>query len=321
MKKDRPKIETTLLASEEEFLESRSRSFNRLWPIAEDYVIAAKDPKHPSLLAREGYILPIHEGWIVHPRTVREHKQHYLPMGRPELPGEFARLADEDEEIVLDFTRRYGLLGYHCALRFPYEVVSAHQMKMYNYDSPGDPLCWVFAHSKAVSLIMSLAEALDKPKELKVLIEKLSVEKERPSEGNGRLVSYWLPVRAFGLPGRVQTSTKASARENALSIIESILNANLSGVAREMITEWNEARGKQSIATCFVFENLLDCIYWLLADAVTNAKIRSCEHCGKPFVAPNDRTKYCPPLQWETVSRCMNRAKQSRFRSKRKRGG
>ena len=108
----------------DEILESESRSFNQLWPVAEDYII------------EKGFILPVMGGKVVDPRSLmaltREEKSLYLPMGRPELPGEFARLADEDEEKVLNFVRRYGLLGYHCALKFPYEVISADQMKMYN---------------------------------------------------------------------------------------------------------------------------------------------------------------------------------------------
>ena len=139
----------------DEILESESRSFNQLWPVAEDYII------------EKGFILPVMGGKVVDPRSLmaltREEKSLYLPMGRPELPGEFARLADEDEEKVLNFVRRYGLLGYHCALKFPYEVISADQMKMYNDKSPGDPLNWVFAHAKAVNLVMHLAVALNKP--------------------------------------------------------------------------------------------------------------------------------------------------------------
>mgnify|MGYP000867376666 CR=1 FL=1 len=294
-----------------EYLESRSRSFNRLWPVAEDYVI------------KKGFILPVLEGKVVDPRTpIKSVKKEslYLPMGRPELPGEFARLADEDEEKVLAFVRRYGLLGYHCALRFPYEVISADKMKMYNYESPGDPLNWVFAHAKAVNLIMHLAEALNRPDELKIRLERLLVEEDLPSGQKRHFVSYLRPQRAFGLPGHARTSIELMGgyKKTAIHIITDIINENLTGIARNLEMEWKEEDNDYGIVSFFSFRNLMDCIYWLISDAIVGGKVRSCEYCGKPFTAPDDKTKYCPPLQWEKVSRCMNRAKQSRLRKKRK---
>lgn len=293
---------TSVDVTREEYLESRSRSFNRTWSIAEDYI------------AKEGCILPICKGEVISPELTLKEDNHYLPMGRPELPGEFARLADESEEKVLDFVRRYGLLGYY---RRPEQSRPINPIN----DFSGDPLNWIFVHAKTVNLAMNLAEALDKPKELKILTERFFVKEALSWRGKEWNTALLLPKPALDLPGYVGTIMRASARENALSVIESILNPNLTGLTRKMQVEWSEEKGEQVINTFFSFGNLLDCIYWLLADAVTNAKIRSCEHCGKPFVAPNDRTKYCPPLQWETVSRCMNRAKQARHRDKRRREG
>lgn len=296
----------------DEILESESRSFNQLWPVAEDYII------------EKGFILPVMGGKVVDPRSLmaltREEKSLYLPMGRPELPGEFARLADEDEEKVLNFVRRYGLLGYHCALKFPYEVISADQMKMYNDKSPGDPLNWVFAHAKAVNLVMHLAEALNKPDELKIRLERLLVKEDLSSGQKRVVVSYLIPNRAFGLPGYARTDIDllGGYKKTAIYIIADILNKNLTGIERNLKMEWREEDNDYRIISLFNFCNLLDCIYWLIADAVTAGKIRACEYCGKPFVAPNDKTKYCPPLPWQTYSTCMNRAKQRKFQEKKR---
>lgn len=272
-----------------EILESRSRSFLGMWPVASDYAI------------RDGYIIEI-----------GDKKEWYLPMGRPELPGEFAKLATGSEEDVLQFVRRYGLLGYCQAFRFP-EAISADKMRVYDYNAPGDPLSWVFAHAKAVNLVMQLAKLLNKPAGLKAFMGRLMVER------NGRpYISYVLPKRGYHLPSQVEEKIYETEEETARRIIAKILNSNLEGIQREIVVEYvpaTEDEGKcvLGFTSSFSFNNLLDCIYWLVADAVTAGKIRACLYCGKPFIAPNDKTKYCPPLQWETVSRCMNRAKQRRF--------
>ena len=49
----------------QDFVESRSRSFTKLWPVAQDYAIT------------EGRVVP-----------VSDTGELYLPMARPELPGE-----------------------------------------------------------------------------------------------------------------------------------------------------------------------------------------------------------------------------------------
>jgi hypothetical protein len=102
--------------------------------------------------------------------------------------------------------------------------------------------------------------------------------------------------------------------QDALFIISDILNGNLSGCVRELIPAPNWDHPVR-LDSGFSFHNLMDCIYWLLADAIVIAKVRHCLHCGKPIIAPSDRVKYCPPpMGSHSVSPCMNRAKQQRFR-------
>ena len=270
-----------------EFIESRSRSFSQLWPVASDNII------------KDGYVISLGD----------TDSSRYLPMARPELPGQFAKLSGGTEEDVLDFVRLYGLPGYNRAFRFPLEVISAHELRLYDDKAPGDPLSWVFAHADAVNLVLQLADALNTPHKLETIIGRLLVEEE----GSVRL-SYKAPYRGQALPGRV-TTVFDTYEAAAHRIITLILNSNLEGVSKEIIYEYQDD-GKIGPTALFQFQNLLDCIYWLAAEAVVGKKVRTCGFCGKAFIAPNERTVYCPPLLWESVSRCMNNAKQRRFRER-----
>src|SRR5262249_34876389 len=91
----------------------------------------------------------------------------------------------------------------------------------------------------------------------------------------------------------------------------SVLNGNLN-VFREVT-----ALRDGSLVSDFVQTNLMSAIYWLLADAVTRGTARRCVHCGRPFIATDERTIYCPrPMGEEGQSLCLNRERQRRFRQR-----
>lgn len=274
----------------EAFVESRSRSFSGLYRVAADYTV------------KNGYVVPVGN----------EDASEYLPMSRPELPGEFARLSGGTEEDVLRFTRRYGLPGYHGAFRFPLEVVAAHELRLCDDKVPGDPLSWVLAHADAVRLVMQLADALNSPSNLETLVDSLLIK-----EKGSVVLSYKAPYRGQTFPSHHTVAFK-TAEEAAHATITDILNRNLEGLSRVLVHEYQTSTGRKGLTSLFDFRNLLDCIYWLVADAIVGGKVRTCGFCGKVFVAPEDRTKFCPPLLWESVSRCMNNAKQRRFQRRKR---
>ena len=276
-----------------DFIESRGRSFADEWPVAEDYVI------------QSGLVRPRVGGKPV--------AREYLPMAQPELPAEFAKVGGGDGEgAVLGFIRRYGLLGYAQAWRFPFEELGAARSRFYTPNLAGDPVPWLVAHARAVALVGELARALDEPEALSLQIGQLTV---RAATGD-EMLAFSVPGRGRTRPGQVQMRPRKSPRESALEIIAHILNENLDGVSRTLLVEPQDDR-RLGLTSLFTPLNLLDAIYWLLADAVVGARVRSCLACKRFFMATSDRMKFCPPpMGLAGVSRCMNRFKQQQFRER-----
>jgi hypothetical protein len=245
-----------------------------------------------------------------------------MPAAQPELPGEFAKLGGGDDKDVLTFVRRYGLLGYAEALT-PFEENALRGArstpnydqfidKSYDTELRGDPVAWILAHAEAAGFIFALAGGLDRPKELRRILEQRIV-----TEGDVDELRFVRAVRGRTRPkqGRLAVPrTDANVRETALGIIALILADNLSGVTRHVLAEEN------GLTSFFRFGNLLDHIYWMLADAATGRRVRQCPECGHFFIAETDRVKYCPrPMGLDGVSSlCMHRLKVRKWRANRR---
>lgn len=256
----------------------------------------------------------------------------YMPMARPELPAEFAKVAGGGEEAVLRFVRWYGLLGYPDALT---ELEASLLMlvkdnkatadpiialdKKYDPRLEGDPVAWILAHAETVKLAGELAAALPRPGAVQALLERRLVQQPSWQEiSYARATRGWTRPHQAGIvfPGH-PIGPKGGWEPAALRIVADILNANLGGVRRAVSLEEKPLR----VVSLFQPRNLLDCIYWLLADAVTGEQLRQCPECGHFFVATTDRMKYCPPARGaDGPSRCMHRAKVRRWRKGQREG-
>jgi hypothetical protein len=278
------------MTREDELAESRVRRFVNLWPVAERYEI------------RKGFLV------VAGP----ERPPAYAPLGRPELPAEFAKLAKGDAEAVLAFAKTYGALGYADALRFPAEALGAAVERLYDPNAPGDPLPWIFAHARAVALVGDLAHALDEPNALAALLATITVREAHGEE----LLSFQGPARGYERPAQVQMRPAETPRASALHVIAHIINGNLGGVTRELLVE-PQAGGALGLTSIFAPLSLLDCIYWLLADAVADGKVRACLACQRFFVSTDGRMKFCPrPMGQDGASLCLTRYKQQQYRTR-----
>jgi hypothetical protein len=288
-----------------ELLESRSRAFATTWWIAEDYAIDG------------AVVRPLVNGRPVDPLRGPEAKaKEYSPLSYPEIVGEFAKLAGGQEGGILAFVRRYGLLGYWAAFRLAEEWLGATELG-HDPEIRGDPVAWILAHASAVNLVLELAEALSDPARLVAHIQRLTVRDDRGFEQ----LSYALPRRGLTLASQVSQRPFRNSRDAALHVIVAILDVNLQGVSRGMGIERRDDSRVPELVNLFYPENLLDCIYWHLADAVVGSSICRCENCQRFFIATHGRMRYCPRLMGEEgVSRCMNQAKQRSFRQKNRNG-
>jgi hypothetical protein len=282
----------------------------------------------------DGIIKPVMNGEVVKPYDLlfKEPHKKYRPLERPEIVGEFAKLAGESEEKVLEFVRNYGLLGYgiiNSIISSKVEMIGKLEQRQREGENKGDPLSWVISNAKAVKLVMDLNSILNdnqkdlnqKNKELKLIIDGLTIR-----EQNGRLVlSYPIPLRGRKEATMAKRDIYIDSMEAALDIIADILNPNILGHSRQFIKIKNSdsylinTEGRFKLKSVFKPNNLMDCVYWLLSNAVSSERIKTCEHCGNPFISDSEKRRFCPPLPNEEISKCMNRAKAKRIREDKKR--
>ncbi len=292
----------------QDFHESRRRSFASLWPVADGYRIEG------------GYLLPLGEGSPVRP-IHHDGQDAYLPMARPELPRELAKAATGDDDDILAFTRRYGLLGYMQAWSFPVE--EAGITWIFGEDSeqaapglaPGDPVASFVGHAKTVQLVLNLIGALGAGDgAVREHVELLKVVRGEHGGIRDEVIGYDAAQRGYLRPVQCDMSVGGEPRHVALRIIEHVLNANLPGISRQLSVQPQED-GELGFESLFEPHNLADCVYWHLADAAAGGWVRRCAdpRCQAFFVAQSARVQYCPPPRgYRGVSPCMNRTKVRR---------
>ena len=246
--------------------------------------------------------------------------------------------------------RRYGLLGYcqvakssperHSRLEWCMRSIAENQKLVNPLVSPrrilrlledraidlGDPLDWILGHAKTVKLVLETAEALTDTALLTGLIERM---RERDSYTGEDFVRFSCFMRERRNPNSCSYGPWTDQRGAAMHIISMILDGNLGGVTRSLTTqlEGQMTRGGKRVdvfrlESHFRFQSLLDCIYWLLTDAVLGRAVKKCIHCGRYFVATHGKMKYCPPRKgFRGISPCANRhrVQKSRLRKKRAR--
>lgn len=295
----------------EGFLESRGRSFTDLWPVAPEYRIV------------DGHVCPLVNGQFIQQGTWTDTNgcRLYLPMARPELPGEFAKAATGRDVDLVEFVRRYGQLGYAQAWRIPEELVGARVLEGGHDETEprlrGDPLAWCLAHARTVKLVLDLLGRLADDAALRAVTEQLKVRQD-----NGHEQFEYIAARRGNLSPSRMVLPLMEPRATAYHIIQNVLNANLAGVSRCLFVEWQDDSATQGFTSLFSNRNLLDAVYWHLADAAVGGWVRQCAdpRCRSFFVAKNEKVKYCPPpMGYQGVSPCMNRQKQQKHRDEQKR--
>jgi hypothetical protein len=246
-----------------------------------------------------------------------------MPLAHRKLPGEFAKLANGNTQNLLRFVQRYGHLGYAESFNW-LELIGASSQRLHNPKIQGDPVAWVLSHARQVNLVMGLRAALADNRAISARLQELVVKDSKT--GAERLLLQ-VAQRGYTYPSESSFRIFDDPRETALQIISTILNNNLDGIPRGIIIEWDAKKRRRELSSIFEPQNLLDSIYWLLADAVVMYTVKICKYhrCQRPFVATNERMEYCPPPIEPgkkidplnpPVSPCLNRAKQDKFRNK-----
>lgn len=258
-------------------------------------------------------VRPLAGGKAVRPDVAPRDAELYMPMARPELADRFARVSEGSDAAVLEFCRRYGLVGYGSELSLFEE---AAMQRLHPPCPDGDPVSWIVAHAKTVALLMELAEGLSDDARLRALVARHTVR----TDDGGEAFALTSARRGAKLPGQGTVRLFAEPFNTVQLALTNTIDANLAGAVSRALLYEEQANGELGFTSYFDPRNLLGAIYWQLADAVTGGTLRQCalSKCQRPFIATSERQKYCPPAMGAGISSCMNRDKQQRFRAKRR---
>src|SRR5215831_7940964 len=157
-----------------------------------------------------------------------EGTREYDPMDRPELPGEFAKLACGDPDQILAFVHEYGQLGYYFAAESLESSSEERRNLRKSKYAQGDPLSWVVEHAKAVQLVLNLREAFNDRSRLRQQLEPLI---KISTDDSPSMLSFSFVARLA--PDTCQLHLfSENSKENAIRIFSEILNPNLTGTRR-----------------------------------------------------------------------------------------
>lgn len=258
------------------------------------------------------WLWPVHgeyqiESGLVKPRRI-EGGRYYSPAQADELPSALARIADGNEDDVLDFVHRYGLLGL--ALLDPDRTDVA------------EPIDWIRAHARGVRIVMDGLYATAKGD----TSYAVRVFLDRSRWGTVGLGPRTEPAGVAADPG-LNDDELAIAAINLLAVAaRGILNENLVRVRKRVELTYSvdidseEVSDKPRLVPDFGAMAMIDFVYSKLADQAASPSWRLCNECGAPFSASSPRQRFCPPRYGERESRCSLRFRQRLFR-KRHKGG
>lgn len=194
------------------------------------------------------------------------------------------------------FADRFGLLGYNFLVPPEYRCKG------------GDPLDWFLAQARTVCVLTALAGL--------VRVARASTAERMEL---AKFLAREISNGPYALGGRVVTTMLRAKHSNPVSaasgILRWLINENLGDTRRRI-----QSLG-QHFRTIFVFRALVEVVYWQLADQLDKSSIHRCRECGRVFVHPNRRLRFCPPEGKKKISRCKSRWNVRRFRKRIERKG
>jgi hypothetical protein len=314
---------------------SKLRGSEGLWPIAEGYMVRngvitvepsqetlawlGKLSKTPTLLTQE---MPA------------ERVQFYAPFGHPELPPQFSKLKCGEEKAVLDFVRRWGLLGRNqLATFFDFrdKPDEAHRHSKETID-------WIVYHACTVEMLLFLLncrhESREK-KDSKILWDGLMevmrravlasirrhpktptplADKDKRLAGVEYAVGSSEDLKTYYVMGNPENPEEIVGR-----LLKAVIEPNIAYLRESLVVEeGGEIRRSKTVPA------LLPVIYSHLADAaVGEREYLKCqyERCGNYFSQKDPRQCYCPhPVDSKYESLCSLKARKHRLPDKPKTG-
>jgi hypothetical protein len=233
------------------------------------------------------------------------------PLRLSSLPSHLARAGHESGSRVEDRTSElmkfYGAFGFLAPTDRTLPARGRRRRSLRSSVS----IAWALRHAWNVQTIMALHRArgdeLDRL--LAALVSTRAVRVRRWQGDIGAKSDRWITVPGPRDSDPLKRFTPQRRREEpaldfSRRLLAELLNPNLGRVRRT----YDTSRG----APTFVFDCLVDLVYWDLADSLAAGDLQRCP-CGKLFFAQDPRQRCCPPLtQRESV--CGRRFRMRKWR-------
>jgi hypothetical protein len=256
--------------------------------------------------------------------------RHFDPFQEVAAIGELAKVAS-GHLSPLDFSRRFGLLGYRglamrrlddsrlmrTALRnavtrgIDPEVAvlrAADRIEEKQKQMQGDPIDWIVAHARSIQTVLTFIEALEDGNTHCIREMLRTYDPKGPYAHLDEIVSIGSSYdEVLNDPIYRSTHPAFFARD----LMGLFINANISRIYRQLAVGQRSGRVRSDLR----FYGFIEVIYWLLADrAAKESGVRGCEYCGAQFVVTDERQRFCPPPPGIKQSPCGSRASVRRFR-------
>jgi hypothetical protein len=261
----------------------------------------------------------IEDGWLL---IEFDNRKIYAPLEHPELPNQFAKLADGEDATLLKFVQTYGRLGWSELVTDEHDLDGewikariARHRRMFDRTATdhedgkagewiyGEPVDWIRIHAITVNWCLNAAKIIQGENTRKTdrLLNGLADSLPSPAGRRGSVIKRMM---------RERIRDKVAVRDFVGGMLEDYLWVNLRGVCRRV--QYRKGR----LHSVWGGNSLLESIYTLVTDAAVAGRMATCEACGTPFVQTDERQRYCPPREGQEKSPCMNRERVRRYRSR-----
>ena len=246
-----------------------------------------------------------------------QENRYYNPYEHPELPPLLAAISSEDENKTLEFVNQWGLLGY--SELFTSKASPSQRAEFDSgYGKWGDPLEWIWAHSRNVRLLLKLIDLLNNQdsKGINSYLKRLLTETPAPLKNY--LLTYATPTATTNQMGfGIALTTPV---QFASAIISRVINDNYTKFVSSRLITYDKTTGE--LAESHTTPALLPVIYsHLKAAAIKKIGYYQCEfrYCKRWWAIGNERrgpkNRYC---QTDTVGESLCSRKERYHRSKKK---
>ena len=290
------KIGYEVTMDDEELDRSRVHGSVHLWRVAEQYEIL------------DGAVTPV---------AGRSHRwRSYAPFAFPELPVELAKLTQGDEKAVLDFSHKWGLLGYNNLL--VYDTPDISEAIRRRGPHGGDPLDWIWSHACTVTMVLYLLDSRQQALERGEpgILRDALFERAEPHAAVGVMVGIPFARGSFQNPdAHFLQGDLDNPNEMLAKMLKEVLEPNLQYFKEALVIgDGGVIRRSRS------FLALLPVIYSYLADACVGSHFYiQCRFCNRYFLQTDPRQRYCPnPPGMKGESLCSLKARKRKLGDKRR---